>query len=138
MTHRVAVVIPVEEVGHSDDQLVVAVAVDVADGWVAQDVGIDEHEALLALVRLLPEVLVLPEIILTQRLHMQKARVSRVCDTSLAYLQARVNSLQAWRHPEAFFSSDSASAEQVRMHSTLFRVPQLMLSGSDGSGLPSC
>ena len=47
-SHWVAVVLLVEEVGHSDDQLVVAVPVNVADGGVAQDVRVHKDEALLA------------------------------------------------------------------------------------------
>ena len=64
LSHRVTVVLLVEEVGHSDHQLVVAVSVDVANRGVAQDVRVHEDEALLAGVRRLEEGLVLPQVVL--------------------------------------------------------------------------
>lgn len=69
ITYRVAVVLFVEKVGDGDDQLVVAIAIDVANRGVAQDVGVHEDEALLPQVRHLQEALILPQVVLRQWLH---------------------------------------------------------------------
>lgn len=64
--YHIVVVLPVEEVGHSNHQLVVAVAIDVADCGVAQDVRVHKHEALLLGVRRLSKRLILPQVVLRQ------------------------------------------------------------------------
>lgn len=45
--HRVLIVLAVEEPGHAHDQLLVPVAVQVADGWRRHDMRIKAQPALL-------------------------------------------------------------------------------------------